>query len=137
MSRRHLVANRDQLLAFKLDQFPAAGAVQVIVLGVSVVVVEDGAAVELETVEQPRVDALAERAVDRRRADVVRFTAPGKPFDQFFGVKVVVLAEDLVDQKLPLTGLTQAARLQIFGEPLFGRQRHFERRNLGRDRVGC
>ena len=114
----HFVADRDQLFALKLNQLPTTRAVEVIVLWIAVVVVVDRAAVKLKTIEQARVDTLAECSVHRRGADVVGFASARKPFDQFLGVEMIVLAEDLANQELALIGLPEAARLQVLRKPL-------------------
>lgn len=120
VSSGHFVADHQQFVALKLDEFTTACAVQVIVLRVAVIVVVNGAAIELKAIQQPRVDAFAQCAVDRRGADVVVFAASRQTFDEFFSIEVVVLAEDLSDQKLPLSRLPLSSGLEVFGETLFG-----------------
>ena len=105
-------------------------------LGVAVIVVVDGAAVELKTIEQPGVDTFTQGAIDGRGADVVRFPPPWQSLDQLFGVEMLVLAEHLVDQEFSLAGLPQPARLQVLAEPFLGRERNFQRLDLCRNRFG-
>ncbi len=132
----HLVTDFDQFVALKFQQFSAPRAVQVVVLGVAVIVVVDGAAVELKTIEQPGVDTFTQGAIDGGGTDVVRFPPPWQPFDQLFGVKMLVLAEHLVDQEFPLAGLPQPARLQVLAEPFLRRKRNLQRLDFCRNRFG-
>ena len=106
VNRRGLVANRNQFVALEFQQFSTACAIQVVVLGIAVIVVVHGSAIQLETIQQSGIDALPKGSIDRRGADIVGLTTPWQPFDQFFGIKVIMLAEHLVDQELSLAGLS-------------------------------
>lgn len=132
----HLIPNCQQFVALELNEFAAARAVQVVVLRVAVIVVINGAAVELETVQQPRIDAFTQRPVHGRRADVVRLATARETFDQFLSIKVIVLAEDLFDQELPLCRLPLPSRLEILRETLLGGKRDFQGSDFGFDRFG-
>src|SRR5688572_15589118 len=64
------VADADQVAAFELDQLVADRAVQVVVVGIAVIVFIDAAAAKVHFHEQPRLDQLRKRAIDRRAADL-------------------------------------------------------------------
>lgn len=121
MHRRGLITDRQQFIALEFQQFPAACAIQMVVLGIAVIVVIHGSAIELKAVQQACINAFSQGSVDRCGADVVFFSAARQSLNQFFRIEVIVLAEHLVDQKFSLAGLTQPARLQVFTESLLGR----------------
>lgn len=57
MQGSHLIANLDQLVALEFEQLATSSAVQVIVLGIAVVVIVNGTAVELKAKQKTGVDA--------------------------------------------------------------------------------
>ena len=113
-----MMAELQQLHALKLDQFLAALAVQMIVLGIAVIVFIHRTPRQLELTQQPRVDKFVQRAVYRGTADVARFSLARQLVDQRVGIEVVVLAEHVIDQQAALLGVPHPATVQVFLEPL-------------------
>jgi hypothetical protein len=118
----HSVSQFGQSVTLKLHQFPALGAVKVVMLGVSVVVFKNGSTVQLERIQQASVDKLFQRAINGRSAHVARFTLPWKVIDQHVGIEMFVPAEDEIDQIAALFCMSQTATLKIFLKALLGRQ---------------
>ncbi len=99
--------------ALELEQLATTCAVQVVVLGVAIIVLVDRAALELEAFQQSGVDKFTQRPIDRRTADIVLGPFARQAVNQFVGIKMVVMAKDLINQRFPLAGLSKPARLQI------------------------
>ena len=113
-----------QLLVLEFEQPVALRAVEMVVLGIAVVVLIDGPAVEDELAEQARIDEFAERAIDGRPADVPRVPAGRELLHELVGVEMLVPREDVLDQGQPLLRDAHAAALQILDEPVAGRERN-------------
>lgn len=101
----------------------ALGAVKVIVLWVAVVVLIDGATVELKASKEPCINEFFECPVHSRPRYVV-----GAPFSrelvhQLIGVEMLVMAEDSFDQEASLFGISLSTALQVFLETLDWRHR--------------
>jgi hypothetical protein len=123
----HRIPQFHQRIALKLEQLAASSAVEVIVLGISVIEFVNRPAIQLKALQQPGVDEFAERAIDRRRADVVLFAPPGQTINQLVGIKMIMFLKYGVDQEPPLTRLSQTTSLQILLESLLRRKRNLER----------
>ena len=61
---------------------------------------------------KPASTSSAERAIDRRPAEFSRRQERTQVFEQFVGVEMVVMAEDLLDDQPPLFGQPLAAAFQ-------------------------
>ena len=118
----HLVAKVFHGLAAELDQLVAYLAVQVIVAGVSVVVLEHAAAAEGHFFQEARFDQFTKSSIDGRPADLPFGDQILKMLHQLVGVEVVVMAEDLLDDNPPLSSYSLASRLQKLREALQRRQ---------------
>ncbi len=118
----HLVAQFDEVFVLELQQPVALGAMEMIVLGIAVIVLINGTAVEDELAQQPRIDELAERAIDGRSADVPLLAAAGKLLHELIGIEMLMPREDLLDQCQPLLRDAHVAALQVFDKPLAGRE---------------
>lgn len=118
----HGVSQIQKLLALEFDQFPTLRAVEVVVLRVSVIVLVNSSSVELERAKKSGVDKFLESPIDGGTADVVRLAFPGKLIDQCIGIKVIMLAEDVLHQELALLGLPKTSALKIFFKAFFRRQ---------------
>lgn len=99
--------------ALELEQLATTCAVQMVVLRVTVIVFVDRASLELEAFQQPGVDKFTQRTIDRRAADIVLGPFARQAVNQFVGIKMVVMAKDLIHQRFPLAGLSKPTRLQI------------------------
>ncbi len=119
----HFVAQLDQLFVLEFEEPVALRAVEVVVLGIAVVVLIDGPAVEDELAQQARIDEFAERAIDGRPADVPFGPARRELLHELVGVEMLVSRKDVIDQGKPLLGHPHAAALEIFHEPVAGRKR--------------
>ena len=93
-----LTASRrpEDLVIAEFDDSVAIGAMQVIVRGVTVIVLERGAIGQAELAEQARLDQYSQCPIDRCAADPL----PGivQLADQLIGIEVLVGVEDVVDQ---------------------------------------
>jgi hypothetical protein len=112
------VAQLEQLVVLELEELVALGAVEMVVLGIAVVMLIDAAAVEHELAEEPRIDKLAQRAIDGRPADVPFLSARRKLLHELVGIEMLVPREDVIDERQPLLRDAHAAALQVFDEPL-------------------
>ena len=102
MNQTHGIAQSEDLVIAELDDSIAIGAMQVIVRGVTVIVLERGAIRQAELAEQARLDQESQRPVDRGAADplsgIVKFS------HQLIGIEVLVGMEDVVDQNSTTLG---------------------------------
>ena len=135
MQRSGLVTNRDELVTLEFQQLSTSRAIEMVVLGVTVIMVVNRSAIELKTVQQSGVNAFTQRPIDCRRTDIVGFTASRQPLDQFFGIEMIVLAEHLSDQKFSLTRLAESPRLEVLAESFLRRKRNLQRFDFRRNRV--
>ena len=95
-----LVADRLQLGAVELDQAIADLAVEMIVAGVSVLVLVDGpAAPQAHLMKHARLDQLTQRAINGGPAELPPGNESLEVLHQLVGVEVVVMAEDLLDDQ--------------------------------------
>ena len=104
----YLVADTDDLIACKFDKFPAFRAVEVIVLGVTVVQFVHTAAFEFEAVQQSGVYKFFQSSVDSWSRNVVRRAFRGKLVDQQICVEMLVAIEYLFEQELLLGSVSQS-----------------------------
>ena len=111
-----------QRVALKLNQLSALSAVEVIVLWIAVIVFVNTSPVQLETVQQPGVDELFKRPVDRRLTDVVFVTLTRQIFNQRVSIEMLVPGEHLLNQETTLLGLPQPTNLKVLFKPLLRRQ---------------
>ena len=112
--------------AVELDEPVAVLAIEVIVAGVSVLVLEDAPCAQRQFADQARLDQFTERAIDRRPAEFPRGQERAEVFEQFVGVEMVVMAEDLLDDQPPLFGQPFAAALQKLPKTLDRRGGHLD-----------
>ena len=87
-----------QLFALELDELLALAAVQMIVLGITVVVLKNATTIELELAEQSGIDKFVERPVDGGPTDVSFRSLIGESFDERIGVEVIMLTENMIDK---------------------------------------
>lgn len=106
-----LVAKANDFIAGKLDQLPALGAIEVVVLGVPVVELVHAATVQFESVQKARVDELLEGSIYCRSGDVVRRSARGELLDEQICIEMLVPIEDLFEQKFLLQCVPKAPSL--------------------------
>ena len=114
MGPGYLVTDADDLIACKFDKFPAFRAVEVIVLGVTVVQLVHAAAFEFEAVQQSGVYKFFKSSVDSWSRNVVRGAFRRQLVDQQICVEMLVAIEDLLEQKLLLGRVSQSLGLQEF-----------------------
>jgi hypothetical protein len=117
----HLVADPLKGLALELDELIADLAVEVVVVGIAVVVLENATAAQRHLLEESCFDELDERAVDGRPTDAALDDQLGQVRHEFVGVEVVVVAENLLDDQPTLVREPLAARLKELAEPFRGR----------------
>ena len=91
-------------------------------VGVAVVVLEHAAAAEGHFSQEARFDQFTQRAIYGWPADMPFRDQILKMVHQLVGVEVVVMAEDLLDDNLPLSSYAFASRLQELSKTLFRRQ---------------
>jgi hypothetical protein len=113
-----LIPQGDQSLVLELQQAVALGAMEMVVLRIAVIVLVDGPPVEHKLAEQPSVDKLRKRPIDRRPADVPRLPGLRQLLHQLVGIKVLVVAEDMVHQRQPLRRHAHPAALQELNKPV-------------------
>jgi hypothetical protein len=94
-----------------------------VVWRIAIVVFVDAAAIQLKATQKPGVDKLFERSVDGGPRYVIGRALAGQLFDQLVGVKVLMMAEDLVDQKSTLIRIAQITTLQVLLKSLVRRHR--------------
>lgn len=119
---RYFITRGNQRITLKLNQFTALGAVQVIMLGISVIQFVDGATVKLKAIQKTGINEFSERSVNGGRADVVLLATPGQPINQFIRIEVIVFLENRFDQELALVRLPQTAGLKVLLKPLLRRK---------------
>lgn len=95
-------ADEFEFIAMELDQFVADLAVQVVVAGVAVGMFVDAAPGEHHFSDQPGLGQFGERAVDGGPADLAAGYGFAQMGHEFIGVKVVVVAENLLDDDAAL-----------------------------------
>ena len=122
-----LVTQLHQLIALELDQFSTSCAVEMVMLGITIVQLIDGAPIELEALQKSGIDEFTEGSIDRRGTDVIFLAPPRQAVDQLISVEMLVLLENGVNQKLALTSLPESAGLQILLKPLLGRRGDVQR----------
>jgi hypothetical protein len=120
-------ADAVQLGAVEFDEPVAALAIQVVVAGVAVFVLEDAPRAQREFADQARLDQFAERAIDRRAAEFPFGQKWAEVFEQFVGVEMVMMAEDLLDDQPPLFRQPFAAAFEELAETLDRRGGHVDR----------
>lgn len=118
----HPVAKPLQSAAVELDEPVALLAIEVIVAGIAVIVLEDAPSAQGHLAQQAGRHQFPERPVDRGPAELAARDRLGKMGHQLVGVEVIVVAEDLLDDPPPLAGEPFAPRLEKLGKPLQGRQ---------------
>ena len=101
----------------ELDDPAALIADQVVMMvaGVEALVAVAGLA-DAELSDDPGLDEELECPVDRRPGDL--FVLGSEPYKQFVRFDVFVLAEDLVEEGLPLGGELEASPFQVLAEDL-------------------
>ena len=113
-----------ELAAVEFDQPVADLAVQMVVARVAVLMFVDTPAGERHLADQTGFGQFAERAIDGRTAHF----APGDQLlqvvHQLVGVEMIVMAENHVDDGLPLPGHSLVLGRQELGKPFAGRLRH-------------
>ena len=120
------VEDLPQVSTRELDQRLAAGAVEVIVLRVAVVVLVDGPAAEHHLSQQPRFDKLGERPVDRRPARGGAVGGAAEIGEELLGVEVLVSGADVLNDHPPLPRDPLPPGLEKLLEPLARRQRYID-----------
>lgn len=98
----HGFAELQQLRTGEFNQFPAFRAVQMVVLGISVVVFINTAAVQFESIEKARIHKLPQRSIDSWAGDIVRGTFGRELLHQLIGIKMLMPIENLFDEEFPL-----------------------------------
>ena len=131
MSPADGVADLEDLLVAKLDHAIADRAVQMIVVGVSVVVLVSSTVGEPQLAQESGLDQEAERAIDRRPAD--RVSRVVHVANQLIGVEMLVRIENLPDEYAPGLGQFFSANLEEFSKFRFGGLRDGNRCQV----VGC
>lgn len=112
------------VVACKFNQFLTPGAIQVVMLGVAVIVLIDRATIKLKRPQQARVNKFLERSIHRRTADIVGFALAWQLIDQGIDIKMLMIAENLLNQKTSLFRVALPSGLKKFVETLLGRQRN-------------
>jgi hypothetical protein len=106
--------------ALELDYLAALRALEVLVVRVAVVVLVAHARPDLQAAQQPGIDQLRQRAVDRGAADLEAGLL--HRVDEVIGVEMVVLAEDVADHVALLVRVPLWPRSagEVLAELLFG-----------------
>ena len=111
-------------VASEFDQFVALGAVKMVVLRVTIVVLVNAAAVKLKTSQEPRVNKFFQRSVNSGSRYVVEAPLARKLVHQLVGVEMLMVAKDSFDQESPLLGVSLTTALKILLEPFDRRHRN-------------
>lgn len=112
------VAQLFQGVTVKLDEPVADLAVEMIVVGVTVLVFVDAPVAQRHLLEQSGLDQFAESPINGRPADLALRDQVAQMLHKLFDVKMVVMTEDLFDDLLTLPGDSLAATLQELSELL-------------------
>jgi hypothetical protein len=110
--------------ASELDQFVAFGAVEMVVLRVTIVVLVNAAAVQLETSQEPCVNKFFQSPINSGPRYVVQTPLAWKLVHQLVSVEMLMVAKDSFDQKTPLLGVSLASALKVLFESLDWRHRN-------------
>ncbi len=90
-------------------------------LRISVVVFVDAATFQFKLSQQSGINELNQSAIDRWSTDVPRFASGRQAIHQLIRIKVFVIAENQIQQHLPLLSAPHPTTLQIVTKPLLGR----------------
>ena len=112
------VAEFEEFVALEFVELFALFAVQVVVLGVAVVVFEDGAAVEGELSQQAGFYEFVEGSIDRRPTDSPSVAPLRQLFQELVGVEMFVMAEDVIDQQAAGLRHSHPTALQVLFKTL-------------------
>ncbi len=122
------IAKPQDLIVAEFDDPVASGAMQVVVSGISIVVLERTAIRQPELAEQPGLDEQSQGSVDGRAADAL--TGIMQVTDQFVGVEMLMRVKDVIDEDTPSFGQLVTADLQELAELLDRRTGDSERSQL-------
>ena len=100
------------------------GAVKMVVLRVTIVVLVNAAAVQLETSQEPCVNKFFQSPVNSGPRYVVEAPFARKLVHQLVSVEMLMVAKDSFDQKTPLLGVSLASALKVLLETLDWRHRN-------------
>lgn len=122
----NFIPDSNEFIAGKFDELTTLGAVQVVVLGVSVVKFVHASTVEFEAMEQTCVDEFLEGSIDGWAGDVVGSTPGGELIDQQIGIEMLVSIENLFEQELFLGGVPKSTGLEELLVALQRRHRNLD-----------
>ncbi len=110
----------------KFNDLVALLTMQVVVFGITVVVLVNFSVAHIDAPQQPSIDKFVERPIDRRSADLETISL--EFVDQLIRVEMVVLAKDETNQVALLFRETLRAwtTCQVFSEFLFRRLGYFD-----------
>jgi hypothetical protein len=116
-----------QFFAAKLNQLIAFLAMQMIVLGISVVVLVDGSSPEIHLPQQSGVDEFPKCAIDRGTTHTRLPRQPSHLINQVIRIEMLMSAEDVVHQNTSLLRDAFTPTLEILFEPLHRGEGNFDR----------
>lgn len=93
---------------------------QMIVLGIAIIVLINGSAIEGHTSQETCIDQFIECAINRGTTDSTRVRLLREVEDELFGVEMIVSLKDVVHKDAALLGDPFAFALQKFRKPLLG-----------------
>ena len=91
------ISNLQNIGTRELDQLPAFSAIQMIVLGVTIVMFVNTSSVQFESIQQPSIGKFSQRTVNRRPGNIVGFPFGREVLHQLIGVKMLMTIEDLLN----------------------------------------
>jgi hypothetical protein len=133
-----------QFRASEFDQLPTFCAVQVVVLGISIVMLINAATVQFKPIQQTSIDELSQGSIDSWPRDIVRGTFGRELFHELIGVKMLVPIKYLLNKEFSLFRIAEAFTLQILFKTLKwshrnrnGLERFWSLAAFGSHRIRC
>ena len=109
-----------QLITLELDQAIALFTMQMVVLGITVVVLVDSTPLEVHAPQNPSVDELFKRPINGRSTYAMPVLVTTQLVDQVIRIEVLMTLKDRIEEHLLLLRQPFSTTLQKLGKTLAG-----------------
>ena len=117
------ISNSSQVLAVKFNQLATDLAVQMIMLWISIIMFINSPTLEVHLAQQASLHQLFKSSINGCSTNLFQ-TIFRKILNELFDIKMVMTPENMIDQCTAGFGDPFAAALEVFLEPLLGRERY-------------